>query len=124
VIAGASKQADGSIVFESTAAGVKIDAQCGRYAQARERLVRVEFQDGETASLDFTQEPGVARLGNTSLPPDPQWANTPRPAMAEVRDFLAQVLSPVRDPEWVHLAANCLESVVGAETLDSILSRP
>jgi predicted dehydrogenase len=122
IIASASRRADGSISFESTAGAVKIDAQCGRYAEARERNIRVVFQDGETAELDFAREPGAARLGNAALPPDPQWEASPRPVMAEVRDFLTQISSPARDPEWPHLAANCFDSVAGAEALASMLA--
>lgn len=121
-IAVALKRTDGSISFESSAGPVKIDAQFGRYAVARERKINLVFQDGGTASLDFTQEPGEAMLGDAVLPPDPLWGKTPRPAMAEVADFLTQISSPVRDPEWPHLAANCLDSVIGAEALDSKLA--
>jgi predicted dehydrogenase len=120
-VTGASKQTDGSISFESSAGPVKIDAWCGRHAGARERKISLALQDGGTAALDFTQEPGVAMLDNAALPPDPLWGNTPRPAMAEVHDFLTQISSAVRDLEWPHLAANCFDSVVGAEALDSRL---
>jgi predicted dehydrogenase len=117
-IASASKHTDGSISFESSAGPVKIDAEFGRYAAARERKIDLVFQDGGTAGLDFTQEPGTAWLGNAALPPDPLWGKTPRPVMAEVADFLTQISSPIRDPEWPHLAANCFDSVIGAEALD------
>lgn len=120
-IDGASSQADGSISFEMSAGAVKVEARCGRYSTARERRVGLVFQDGGTASLDFTQEPGAVLLDNVSLPPDPLWGRTPRPAMAEVQDFLARVSSPISDPAWPHLAANCLDSVTGAEALHSKL---
>src|SRR6266700_5195133 len=58
-VAGATKQTDGSISFESSAGPVKIDARCGRHAGARERKISLALQDGGTAILDFTQEPGV-----------------------------------------------------------------
>ncbi|SHL53103.1 Predicted dehydrogenase [Bradyrhizobium lablabi] len=122
IITSASKQPDGSISFESSAGAVKIDAQCGRGTGVRERCVRVVFEDGGTAGIDFTEEPGTATLGDAALPPDPLWGKTPRPAMAEVRDFLAQVSSPLRDREWLHLAANCLDSVTGAEALSARLA--
>jgi predicted dehydrogenase len=117
-IASASKHTDGSISFESSAGPVKIDAQFGRYAAARERKINVVFQDGGTAGLDFTQEPGTAWLDNAALPRDPLWGKTPRPVMAEVADFLTQISSQMRDPEWPHLAANGFDSVIGAEALD------
>jgi hypothetical protein len=91
-------------------------------AAARERKIDLVFQDGGTASLDFTQEPGSAMLGGIALPPDPLWGKTPRPAMTEVAEFLTQISSSERDPEWSHLAANCLDSVIGAETLLSRLA--
>lgn len=119
----ASKQVDGSILFGSMAGGLDLDVHCGRNALARERKVNVLFQDGATASLDFTQEPGVARLGRTKLPPDLRWGKGPRPAMGEVRDFLAQVFSSARDQKWPHLAVHCLDSVIGAEMLQSTLER-
>jgi predicted dehydrogenase len=120
-IASASKHIDGSISFESSAGPVKIDAHFGRFAGARERKINVVFQDGETAGLDFTEEPGAATLGDAALPPDPVWGKTPRPAMVEVEDFLTQISPSERDPEWPHFAANGLDSVIGAEALDSKL---
>jgi predicted dehydrogenase len=121
-ITSASKHTDGSISFQSSAGAVKIDARFGRFAGARERKINLVFQDGEKAGLDFTREPGEAMLGGAALPPDPLWGKTPRPAMAEVADFLTQISLPVRDLEWPHRAANCLDSVIGAETLDSKLA--
>ena len=120
-IGGASKQADGSISFESSAGAVKIEARCGRYASARERKIDLIFEDGGIASLDFSQEPGKAVLENVPLPPDPLWGKSPRPVMAEVQEFLKQASSPVRDPAWPYLAANCIDSVAGAEVLASKL---
>jgi predicted dehydrogenase len=119
-IASASKHIAGSISIESSAGPVKIDAQFGRYADARERKIDLVFQDGGTAGLDFTEEPGTAWLGNAALPPDPLWGRTPRPVMAEVADFLTQISS--RDLEWPHLAANCFDSVIGAEALGTKLA--
>ena len=114
-------QADGSISFESAAGVVKIDTRCGRYSAARERKIDLVFKDGGTAGLDFTQEPGTAMLDNVPLPPDPLWGHTPRPAMAEVQEFLARVSSPARDPAWPHSAVNCIDSVNGAEALQAKL---
>lgn len=123
MITRASKRVDGSISFGSVVGDLDIDVHCGRNALARERKVSVLFRDGKTASLDFTQEPGVARLARTELSPDPRWGKGPRPAMGEVRDFLAQVFSPARDPKWPHLAVHCLDGVIGAEMLQSKLEQ-
>ena len=120
-IGGASKQADESISFESFAGAVKIEARCGRYAAARERKIDLLFEDGGIASLDFTQEPGEAVLDDVPLPPDPLWGKSPRPVMAEVQEFLKQASSPVHDPAWPHLAANCIDSVAGAQVLAASL---
>jgi predicted dehydrogenase len=122
VITRAAREFDGSIVFESSAGSVKIDARCDRNASARERKISVVFQDGEIAGLDFTGEPGIGWLGREALSSDPQWGTTPRPAMAEVQAFLLQTSSPIRDPQWPHLAVNCLDSVTGAEALDAALT--
>jgi predicted dehydrogenase len=121
VITDAVRERDGSIMFRSSVDSVKIDARCGRNAGARERKIYVVFENGEDASLDFTQEPGAARLGRTMLPVDPQWGTTPRPAMAEVQAFLLQISSSIRNLLWPHLAANSVDSVVGAEALAAML---
>ena len=115
-------QADASIAFESSAGDVKIDTRCGRHSAARERKIDLVFEDGGAASFDFTKEPGRGTMDNVPLSPDPQWGLTPRPAMAEVQEFLKQVSSPVRDPAWSHSAASCFDSVTGAEVLHEKLS--
>ncbi|MCX7309039.1 MAG: Gfo/Idh/MocA family oxidoreductase [Afipia sp.] len=115
-------QADASIAFASSAGDVKIDTRCGRHSAARERKIDLVFEDGGTANFDFTQEPGSGTMDNVPLSPDPQWGTTPRPAMAEVQEFLKQVSSPVRDPAWSHSAASCFDSVTGAEVLHAKLS--
>jgi predicted dehydrogenase len=117
----ASVQSDGSVVFESLTGSVAVRADCGRNAASRERRIDLAFRDGGSASFDFAQEPGVAMLDRTALPPDPRWGKSPRPAMAEVMDFLKQVSSPSRDETWPHLAANCIDSVTGAESLNGQL---
>jgi predicted dehydrogenase len=53
IIAEASKLADGSIMFESWAGSVKIDARCGRNAGARERKINLAFQDGKSGRPRF-----------------------------------------------------------------------
>ena len=116
-IVGASVNADGSMSFASSAGAVTIEARCGRYALTRERKIDLVFEDGGTASLDFTEEPGAAKLDHAPLPPDPQWGRTPRPAMAEVQEFLKQVSSPAHNSAWPHSAANCIDSIAGAEVL-------
>jgi predicted dehydrogenase len=114
---------DGAISFETQTGQVVAEARCSRRAPARERKVEVAFDGGETAFLDFTQEPGVAGLNGAAVPVDPAWGHTPRPVMAEVGAFLRQ-LDGSRDPDWPHLAANCLDSVVGAEALFTRLTSP
>jgi predicted dehydrogenase len=116
-----SVQPDGSIVLETLAGAVDVRANCGRNAAARERKIDLVFRDGGSASLDFTQEPGVAMQDSVALPPDPEWEKSPRPVMAEVMAFLKQVALPLRDETWPHLAANCIDSVTGAEILSGQL---
>jgi predicted dehydrogenase len=114
-----SARADQSVSFELIAGSAKIEAHCGRRAEIRERKIDVVFSDGSSASFDFTHEPGKGILDGASLPSDPAWGTTPRPVMAEVREFLEQVFSASRNREWPHLASNCIDSVVGAEVLNS-----
>jgi predicted dehydrogenase len=114
-----SARADGSVSFELTAGSTKVEAQCGRRAEIRERKIDIVLSDGSSASLDFAHEPGKGILDGVTLPSDPAWGKTPRPAMVEVMEFLEQVLSVSRNREWPHLASNCIDSVVGAETLNS-----
>lgn len=110
-----------SFSFRSSALGVGVLAHCDRQAEARERKIDLAFRDGGTASLDFTEEPGQGRLDKAPLPPDPRWGIEPRPVMAEVRDFLAQISSRSPDRTWPHLAEDCVDSVIGAEALDLLL---
>jgi hypothetical protein len=121
LITGAASERDGSIMFESSVGSLKVDARCGRNAGTRERKISVILEGGGTAGLDFTEEPGAAWLGRTTLPVDPRWGTAPRPVMAEVQAFLQQISSPMRNPQWAHLAANCVDSVTGAEALAAML---
>jgi predicted dehydrogenase len=114
-----SARADGSYWIETSADSVKVEAQCDRYAGRRERKIHLVFRDGGSADFDFTQEPGEGRIDNAPLSSDPAWGKTPRPVMAEVREFLEQVFSPPRNMKWPHLAVNCIDSVFGAEVLNS-----
>jgi predicted dehydrogenase len=115
----ASARTDGSVSFELMAGSAKVEAQCGRRAEMRERKIDIVFSDGRSASFDFAHEPGNAILDGVSLLSDPAWGKTPTPVMAEVMAFLEQVFSVSRDRKWPHLAANCIDSVVGAEVLNS-----
>jgi len=118
VIEDGSRIQQHNLSFRSWALGVRVLAYCGRLAGARERKIKLDFCDGGTASLDFTEEPGRGSLDNAPLPSDQRWGIEPRPVMAEVRDFLEQVSSPLPDRTWPHLAENCIDSVIGAEALD------
>jgi predicted dehydrogenase len=121
IIDSAARQFPHQLSVQSSAFGVMVTAQCCRGADARERKVNVAFRDGGFASLDFTEEPGHATLDHEPLPRDPSWGKGPRPVMAEVRDFLDQTSLPSYDKTWPHLANNCIDSVIGAEALHSIL---
>jgi predicted dehydrogenase len=118
-----SKRADGSFLWEASAGSVDVEAYCGRFARERERRISVRLRDGGYASLDFTREPGEGMLDGLPLSADPAWGKTPRPIMAEVKEFLERISSPSRDGNWPHLAANCIDSVIGAEVLHSRLKR-
>lgn len=120
-IVDAKTSSDGTLSIVSSAGGVPVEATCGRYAMARERSIHVEFQNGSKATLDFTKEPGQLTRDGIVLPSDPLWGKTPTPAMAEVKDFLRLTSLPSRDTTWPHLAANCVDSVVGAEIVQERL---
>ena len=123
VIEDGSRIQQHNLAFRSWALGVRVLAYCGRQAGVRERKIKLDFRDGGIASLDFTNEPGQSRLDNAPLPSDPRWGIEPRPVMAEVRDFIEQISSPLPDRTWPHLAENCIDSVIGAEALDVLLTR-
>jgi predicted dehydrogenase len=116
-VTGVSVPKAGVVSFQSQAGGVMIEAECRRSAQTRERIIQVKFSDGGLASLDFAHEPGISTLDGIPLPADPLWGSSPTPLMAEVKEFFNQISLPSRNPKWAPLAGNCLDSVVGAETL-------
>jgi predicted dehydrogenase len=122
IIVSAAKQLQHRLSFHSSAFDVMVAAQCDRRADARARKVDLAFRDGGSASLDFTEEPGYAMLDHVPLARDSSWGKEPRPVMAEVRDFLDQISLQSYDKTWPHLAENCIDSVIGAEALDSLLS--
>jgi len=117
-----SMRESGAISIETQAGGVIVEAQCCRGAKARERKIAIRFLDDGSATLDFTQEPGIATLDGILLPSDPLWGTGLTPVMAEVKEFLNQVSLRSRDPEWGPLAENCLDSVAGAEILNDRLT--
>jgi predicted dehydrogenase len=121
IISAASKQRN-DLSFQCSAFEVVVDARCGRCAALRERKIEVDFRDGGSASLDFTEEPGQILLDGAPGPSDPNWGKEPRPVMAEVRDFLKRRSQPSGDKTWPHLAENCIDSVTGAEAVDLISS--
>lgn len=112
---------DGALSIVSNAGAVSVVSVCGRNAMTRERSISVTFQNGGVATLDFTQEPGTLTRDGVALPPDPQWGKTATPAMAEVKEFLHVISLPTRDTTWPHLAAHCVDSIVGAEILQARL---
>ena len=120
-IVAVTASSDGALSIVSRAGAVSVSSACGRNAMARKRSISVTFQNGGVATLDFTREPGSLTRDGVALPPDPQWGKTPTPAMAEVKEFLRLISRPTRDTTWPHLAANCVDSVVGAEVIQGRL---
>lgn len=105
----------------SQAGEVSIQSECGRNAQARERLVQIDLKNGDVVRFDFTEEPGHLARNGIALPSDPLWGKTPRPVMAEAQEFLRLASNSSVDTNWPHLAARCVDSVVGAEILQTKL---
>jgi predicted dehydrogenase len=120
-IVNAGTSSDGTLSIVSTAGAVSVESVCGRNAVARERSIQITFQNRGVATLDFTKEPGHLTRDGVVLPPDPLWGKSPTPAMAEVKEFLHVISRPLRNTTWPHLAARCVDSVAGAETIQGRL---
>jgi predicted dehydrogenase len=113
---------NGAVRFSSRAELVRCDALFHRGADARVRFIEVAFADGGVATIDFTQEPGVSTCDDAALPVDPTWGTAPRPLIREVSRFFECIANPSDDGGWPQLASNCIDSVAGAEILNSKLA--
>ncbi|MBI3699897.1 MAG: Gfo/Idh/MocA family oxidoreductase [Afipia sp.] len=116
-----AKEAGGVTRIALSMDQINVEALLGRGARARERKISIAFADGGSADLDFTDEPGTSSVDGVWLKPDPGWPAALRPVMAEVKEFLRQASLPSPDDAWPQRAANCLDSVIGAEVLNSQL---
>jgi hypothetical protein len=94
---------------------VRIVAEFGRRAAERERSVRIAFANGETAELDFSQEPGVGKIGGCQFSDDGSWATQLRPLAALYLSFLTSLKDPyLRAPDPMRIR-ECLGTVALAE---------
>lgn len=110
----------GVVEFETRSGAVPALTQLSRRAPRRVRAVTVQFEDGGSAILDFTQEPGTITLDGITQNADPSWGQGGTPLTIEVRAFLdaaeGRAICPQRADE-------CLGSVIGAEMLEQKLLR-
>lgn len=105
----------GIVEFKTRSGEVPALTQISRRATSRARIVSVQFEDGGSAILDFTQEPGTITLNGAVQNADPCWGQGGTPLMIEVRTFLAAAEGRETCPQR---ADACLGSVIGAEVLE------
>lgn len=109
----------GGARLHMTAGNISVEADIGRRAPARARRITVSFQDGGSATLDFTSEPGWVSIDGKAVECDPDWARQPTPIALEVSSFLA---ASAQRRDWPGLAENVIGSVIGAEDASDKLS--
>jgi Oxidoreductase family, NAD-binding Rossmann fold len=106
----------GAVDLEVDVGTARAKVMFGRRAAARQRRIALSFHDGGNAELDFTIEPGRISVDGK------EYANIEPgkrvgPLTAETRDFLDLVCGPQDMASSPQLAANCIGSVVLAETV-------
>jgi hypothetical protein len=92
----------------------------GRRATARKRTIKLAFQDGGTAEIDFTTEPGRIAIDGAEQP-SLVAGNRIRPLATEIRDFLDIIERPQNMALSTQLAAHCLGSVTLTESVRELL---
>lgn len=108
----------GIVEFETRSGTVPALTQLSRRADRRARIVSVQLEDGASAVLDFSHEPGTITLNGVTQNADPSWGQGGTPLMVEVRAFLDAAEGKGACPQR---ADECLGSVVGAEMLEEKL---
>lgn len=94
---------------------VEVEANFGRRAAKRQRIVQLIFTDGETAQLDFSSEPGAATIGHHRIADDGSWATKPRPLASMHANFLAGLDDAKRQPPDPSDVRQCVGTVGLAE---------
>jgi hypothetical protein len=92
----------------------------GRRATARKRALKLAFQDGGAAEIDFTTEPGRIAIDGVDHP-NLEASTRIRPLATEIGDFLDVIDRPENMALSTQLAAHCLRSVTLTETVRELL---
>ena len=106
----------GAVELEMDVGSSRATVVFGRRATARKRAVKLAFQDGGTAEIDFTTEPGRIAIDGAEHP-RLEAGNRIRPLATEIGDFLDIIDRPQDMALSAQLAAHCLGSVTLTETV-------
>lgn len=100
--------------------GVPVSAQITRWANSRNRIIRVHLKDGRIAELDFTSEPGKATVSGKECDLNDSWARSPSPLTSELKSVICSLDGEEAVPAAI-TAEGCLECVRLAEQLERML---
>ncbi len=117
---GAKPRPLGAVELEIDVGSSRATVVFGRRATARKRALKLAFQDGGTAEIDFTTEPGRIAIDGADHP-SLEAGDRIRPIAAELGDFLDIVDRPQNMALSTQLAARCLGSVTLTETVRELL---
>lgn len=110
----------GAVELEMDVGSSRATVVFGRRATARKRALKLAFQDGGKAEIDFTTEPGRIAIDGADRP-SLDAGNRIRPIAAELGDFLDIVDQRQNEASSAQLAARCLGSVALTETVRELL---
>ena len=110
----------GAVELEMDVGSSRATIVFARRATARKRALRLAFQDGGTAEIDFTTEPGRIAIDGVDQP-NLEAGTRIRPLATEIRDFLDVIDRPENMALSTQLAAHCLGSVTLTETVRELL---
>jgi hypothetical protein len=110
----------GAVELEIDVGSSRASVLFGRRAAARKRALKLAFQDGGTAEIDFTTEPGRIEIDGADCP-NLDAGNRITPIAAELGDFLDIVDRRQDVALSTQLAARCLGSVTLTETVRELL---
>jgi predicted dehydrogenase len=86
----AVRRGGAELTIEARLDGCSVALSLARDASGRQRLIEIET-DGGTATLDFSNEPGIIRTPGVTRNGDQSWNSAPRPLATMLTAFLAAV---------------------------------
>jgi hypothetical protein len=110
----------GAVELEVDVGSSRATIVFARRATARNRALRLAFQDGGSAEIDFTTEPGRIAIDGADQP-NLEAGTRIRPLATEIRDFLDVIDRPENMALSTQLAAHGLGSVTLTETVRELL---